>query len=261
MPTALGAVVLGAGQVVAVLVLFAATAETLGVLDAVALLLADLVILGIILAFARRGTDRLSPTTLGIRRTRPGPAIGWTLAILVGILGFEGIWVAAVGDTGIAGIAGIAGTEGSEPASVTAVLLLFLGIAVATPIAEEVALRGYLFPALTRWRGPWIAAVISSVLFGLAHFAVYPLEILPPLMVVGFGCCLLLWFTGSLLPCVALHAINNALVLGLSAGWSWQVPLVVAGSVLIALLVLAPFARRGAPDLDLPTSTVEGALA
>ena len=142
------------------------------------------------------------------------------------------------------------------------IVLLFLGIAVATPIAEEVAFRGYLFPALTRWRGPWIAAVVSSVLFGFAHLAVYPLEVLPPLMVFGFGACLLLWFTGSLLPCVALHAINNAFVLGLSAGWTWQVPLVVAGSTLAALLLLAPFARRAAPDLDVPTpTTLQGASA
>ena len=107
-PTALGAVLLGlvVGQVVAVLVVVAATAETLGLLDALGLLAADAVVLGVIVAFARRGADRLTPATLGIRRTRPWRAIGWSAAMLAGIFAFEGIWLAVVGAGGAAGIGG-----------------------------------------------------------------------------------------------------------------------------------------------------------
>jgi hypothetical protein len=34
--------------------------------------------------------------------------------------------------------------------------------------------------------------------------------------------------TGSLLPCVGLHALNNALALGISLEWDWWVVLLVA---------------------------------
>jgi hypothetical protein len=40
-----------------------------------------------------------------------------------------------------------------------------------------------------------------------------PVEALPALAVFGFGACLLFWFTGSLLPCVAPYAGNDALVM------------------------------------------------
>ena len=51
-----------------------------------------------------------------------------------------------------------------------------------------------------------------------------------------------------LLPCVALHAMNNSLVTGLQLHWTWQVPLVMLACMTVALLVLAPFARERAPQ-------------
>jgi membrane protease YdiL (CAAX protease family) len=130
---------------------------------------------------------------------------------------------------------------------VTAVAIVF-AIAVVAPIAEEISFRGYLFPALTRWRGPWLAAVVTGLLFGAAHFLVYPPAFLPALAFFGFGSCLLFWFTGSLLPSICLHAINNAIAACVLLGWSWQVPIGVLGCVAAALLLLAPFARERAPQ-------------
>ena len=100
--------------------------------------------------------------------------------------------------------------------------------------------RGYLFAALTRWKGPWPAAVVSGALFGLAHVLAHPPVAWLPLAVMGFLLALIFWITGSLLPCIALHAANNALVMSLSLDWTWQVPLAVIG--IPALLV----ARAGA---------------
>jgi membrane protease YdiL (CAAX protease family) len=123
-------------------------------------------------------------------------------------------------------------------------------VAVTAPIVEEIAFRGYLFAALTRWRGPWLAAIVSGVLFGAAHMAAYPPELLPPLAVFGLGLAMLFWFTGSLLPCIALHALNNALVTGIELGWSWEVPLLAIGAVGLALAVVWPLSRERAPQAN-----------
>ena len=128
-----------------------------------------------------------------------------------------------------------------------ATVLILFAVAVLAPVVEELAFRGYLFPALTRWRGPWVGAALTALLFGAAHFASSPLAALPALAVFGFGACLLYWFTGSLLPCVGLHAANNALVMSVGGAGTWQVPALI-GCVLLAILLLLPFARERAPQ-------------
>jgi uncharacterized protein len=214
---------------------------------AVGVVLADAVLLALIALFASRGaTTRVTPATLGIRRTRFWPAVGWGLAIYIGFIAAEGLWsivIAAAGGGGNGG--GSRDSIGS--ATGTELLLVVLAIAVVTPIAEELAFRGYLFAALTRWRGPWIAAVVTGALFGLAHIAVYPLVFLPAMAIVGFGLCLLFWFTGSLLPCVAVHALNNAVVAAVALDTGGAGVLIVLGAPALAVLLLLPFARESVP--------------
>lgn len=50
-------------------------------ITATSLVLADVVLIGVVLAFARRGAEHLTAATLGIRRTRFGPALGWILVV------------------------------------------------------------------------------------------------------------------------------------------------------------------------------------
>jgi uncharacterized protein len=69
-----------------------------------------------------------------------------------------------------------------------------------------------------------------------------------PIAAMGFFLAFVFWTSGSLLPCIALHAANNALVLSVSLGWTWQVPLAVVGVPALALLALAPLARERAPQ-------------
>jgi uncharacterized protein len=206
---------------------------------------ASLVLVGVILLFARGGTERLGAATLGIRRTSFWSALGWSLAIAAGISGAEGLYALLIASLG-AGAEG-AGAPPAAPDAARLVLAL-LGVAVAVPIAEEIAFRGYLFPALTRWRGPWLAAVLTALLFAAAHALVYPLEILPMLTFFGFGACLLYWITGSLLPCVGLHALNNAIVLAVIGDLDGWAPLAILGAPLLAVALLLPFARTRAPE-------------
>ena len=242
----MGAIVLAffASQIAAFLIVLAGGGDKSaprGVI-ATALVAGDLVIVGVVLAFARRGAERFGAATLGIRRTRFWPAVGWVVAVYVACGVFAALWIALVGTGHDRGF-----SRSGSPPGVAAALALMFAIAVAAPIGEEIAFRGYLFPALTRWRGPWTGAIVTALLFGLAHIAAYPPQVLPVMAVFGFGLCLVYWFTGSLLPCVGLHALNNGVATGLLLGWSSGVPLAALGSVAVALALLAPFARETAP--------------
>jgi|tagenome__1003787_1003787.scaffolds.fasta_scaffold20870874_2 membrane protease YdiL (CAAX protease family) len=206
---------------------------------ALSLVLADLLLLAIVLAVASRGAERLGAATLGIRRTALGPAFGWGAALLFSNFAISALFFLLLGGTGDSGSGH---HEHVAHLAAGKAVLVTLGVAVTAPLAEEVAFRGYLFPALTRWRGPWVGAAITALLFGAAHVAALPPAALPAAAAFGFGACLLFWFTGSLLPGVVVHSLNNAIVLTVVTGGQLAPALLAAP--LFALLVLLPFARQ-----------------
>jgi uncharacterized protein len=238
--SAVPAVVAGVllSQVVAYLV---ADAAGRGAMVAAGLVLADLVLLTIVLVVAARGAERLGPATFGIRRTAFWPALGWGLALLV--LGFavDGVLALIFGASGH----GRHHHHHAAHLAVGTAILVTLGVAVTAPLAEEVSFRGYLFPALTRRRGPWVGAAVTAVLFGAAHWAALPAPFLIGAGAFGFGACLLFWFTGSLLPGVLVHSFNNAIVLTVVTGGQLAWALLIAP--LLCLLILLPLARERAP--------------
>ncbi|MCW3041742.1 MAG: family intrarane metalloprotease [Solirubrobacterales bacterium] len=121
--------------------------------------------------------------------------------------------------------------------------LVFVALAtVVAPVFEETFYRGIMFQALRAGRGTWTAAVVSSVAFACAHLEFNPLA-LADRALIGVGLCSLFARTGRLLPGMFAHSINNAVVLPLGLGWTWQVPLVVLLS-LLGVLALATLASR-----------------
>jgi uncharacterized protein len=116
-------------------------------------------------------------------------------------------------------------------------------VCVVAPLAEEFFFRGFFFTALRGSLGLWPSAVITGIVFGLIHFK---LEFLAPLAVLGFALCLLYAQTGSLLPCIALHALNNSLAFGVTQGWTWQIPAIMVGSLVLLAAILTPVVRRTA---------------
>ncbi len=109
---------------------------------------------------------------------------------------------------------------------------------VIAPIGEETLFRGYIFPALAKWRGWLPAAILTGVLFGAVHVGSAPVVYLVPLGVLGFLLCALYRRTGSLYPCVATHSLNNSIAFTALENWSWQVvPLSIGALGTIALLV------------------------
>jgi membrane protease YdiL (CAAX protease family) len=215
-----------------------------GWIDGAALVLADAATLAVIVFFARRGAEKLGPETFGLRRTDATAAFGWALLAYIAYGGFAGLWAVIVGG----GDEGGGGATSAESLGPIAIALMFLGVAITAPIVEEVAFRGYLFAALTRWRGPWLAAIVSGLFFGAAHVLVHPPAVLLPIAIMGFLLAMVFWITGSLLPCIALHAANNALVISLSVGWSWQVPIAVIGMAAIAVAIVAALSRERVPQ-------------
>lgn len=234
--TAVTAVLLGliVGQAVALAMVLAADGRGMA---AAALVVGDLILLAAVIAAASRGAERLGAATLGIRRTDLWPAVGWGAALLFANSAVQGL---------LAGVFGVSGGDSStvhlEPGTA---ILVVLGIAITAPLAEEIAFRGYLFPALTRWRGPWIAATITALLFAAAHVAALPPALLPAAAFFGFGACLLFWFTGSLLPAVAVHSVNNAIVLTFVTGGELAPAIVVAP--VLSVLLLMSFGRERTP--------------
>jgi membrane protease YdiL (CAAX protease family) len=139
------------------------------------------------------------------------------------------------------------GVNKSTAASIAAAAF----VCVIAPIAEEFFFRGFFFGALKRWRGPWVAAVLTGLLFGLAHTGSAASQYLIPLAFLGFVLCLVRWRTGSLYPCMTLHATNNALALGVNQ-LSWNafdiVALIVGANLVVAALTW-PMAGRELPAI------------
>ncbi len=82
----------------------------------------------------------------------------------------------------------------------------FIVIVLAAPALEETYFRGFLFPALARRLHPVIAAVGSSVIFGLLHFQA---NVTIYTFVLALFLCLLYYKLRSVVPGVVLHALNN----------------------------------------------------
>jgi membrane protease YdiL (CAAX protease family) len=55
-----------------------------------------------------------------------------------------------------------------EPSSAT-IFLLFFGAVVMAPVVEELLFRGFFFTGFRSYLGPAVAAILSALLFSLAH--------------------------------------------------------------------------------------------
>lgn len=138
---------------------------------------------------------------LGVRRFEPS-AFKWMGAAIGAYLLFSAVYVAIFGSPQQKDIAE---SFGAVPVQV-------LLIVVAAPISEEVCFRGMLFGGL-RTRLPRLAAaLISAVVFGALH-ALTGISAVPPLIAFGFILALLYERTGSILPGILLHMLNNSVAL------------------------------------------------
>jgi membrane protease YdiL (CAAX protease family) len=90
-----------------------------------------------------------------------------------------------------------------RPLEVVTVLVL---VGVLVPFGEEIFFRGLAYGALRRVMNRHAAVVLSALFFAGAH--VQPLELLP-LVVLGMILAYLYDYTGSLVPGMIAHGVNN----------------------------------------------------
>ena len=167
----------------------------------------------------------------GFRRPKGWSSAGWAVLALFGFWVTAGIYGAIVApedepepldDLGL--------DEGTAFIWLAAALVI-----VAAPLVEEFFFRGFFYPALrARWR-VWTAAAMTGIVFGAMHIFNGPLFV-PPLMVFGAILCVLYEWTRSLYPGIAIHAAQNSLAFGVSAGEPVPVA-VLGGGMLLGLLV------------------------
>lgn len=85
-------------------------------------------------------------------------------------------------------------------------ILMTVAVVVVAPLCEEVLFRGYIYPALKKFAGPWIGWVVSALFFSAAHGSV---SVLIPLFFFGLILVLLYEWTGSIWAPIAAHAVFN----------------------------------------------------
>ena len=82
-----------------------------------------------------------------------------------------------------------------------------ISIVVMAPLVEELLFRGAIQGYLMRkWNMPYLGIVISSLIFGVVHGN--PAQI-PFAFVVGMALGWMYYLTGSLIPGILMHFINN----------------------------------------------------
>jgi hypothetical protein len=190
----------------------------------------------------------------GYRPVRLRLAIKWFLIAVVGYYGVTAVYSAVFHLHGSDKLPSELGAEHSTAALVGASVF----VCVIAPIAEEFFFRGFLFGTLRRLGvriagrdlSVWIAAIITGILFGVAHTGSAALQYLIPLGFLGFVLCIVRWRTCSLYPCMALHSANNALALGVNQ-LNWNAVEIVGltlGSWLLVAAITGPLSA-GQPRL------------
>lgn len=93
--------------------------------------------------------------------------------------------------------------------SILGFLATFIGVGILAPIAEEMFFRGALYTWFRRRFNFWVAVIVSSVLFGLAHFD--SLGVVLSSLVMGVALAIVFEYTRSLYTAIGIHILNNSL--------------------------------------------------
>lgn len=144
----------------------------------------------------------VSAERFGLRRFKPN-AIGWMIVAFAAYFIISGIYAALVHPPRDELPRSLGADQGVALAIATGILVV--GIA---PFVEEFFFRGFLFAAMRNGFGVWGGAFMSGAIFGAVHLKP---EFFVPLAVLGVALALLYEKTGSIWPCIAMHAANNAL--------------------------------------------------
>jgi membrane protease YdiL (CAAX protease family) len=193
--------------------------------------------------FASLWANGLTPASFGLRRVPLGRAAGWTVLAFIAFWLLTAIYISAVGQPDQQELT----RDLKDEESLSALIGYGLLLAFVAPLAEELFFRGFVFGVLREKIGAVWAVLATGIVFGLVHVAGSPIETVGVLIILGSLLCVLYLQTGSLLPCIALHAINNSISFAATKSLPWPaaVAIVIATSG-AAVAVAAAVTQRPA---------------
>lgn len=152
-----------------------------------------------------RFVEKRPLNSLGLTKGRESIAIlkGWLYALLVN--GSIIVSLVCSGDLRLAQVV--------SPDRLLVSLIFLLTATHFQGTYEEVIIRGWYFPSLSRHYGKWAGLGISSLIFGLAHLYAFQ-DMMPIVNIVLFGIltCLYVWEEGNLWLVIGFHSFNNFLL-------------------------------------------------
>jgi hypothetical protein len=127
-------------------------------------------------------------------------------------------------------------------------LIMAFAVGVSAPLFEELVFRGYVYRVLHLAGGAALAVAGSTAIFAVYHLdPVHVVALLPTAFFLGF----LRWRSGSLVPPILAHAVNNGL--GVAGAWLWaedpteSLPAWMAFTGFAATLAIAAAAAWASP--------------
>jgi membrane protease YdiL (CAAX protease family) len=159
----------------------------------------------------------LTPASFGLRRVALGPALGWTVLAFIAFWALTAIYISLVGQPDQQELT----RDLREEESLSALIAYGVLLAFVAPLAEELFFRGFVFGVLREKIGVVWGVLATGVVFGLVHVAGSPIETVGVLIILGCLLCVLYLQTGSLVPCIALHAINNSISFAATKDLDW----------------------------------------
>ena len=182
------------------------------------------------------GAVFLGRSTAGRRlRVRRAPVV-WTGVFVIGLLCLSTSIDSAFAllgwsDLGTIGMV----TRGIEDASGVTIVLAVITIGLGAGIGEELFFRGFMQTRLRERWGPWPAIGVTAAAFGLVHLDPFHVTFA---FVVGLALGWITEVTGSIVPAVAAHMINNSLWVVLAWALPEPLPVPVHGMLLVLSLTM-----------------------
>ena len=161
----------------------------------------------------------LTAETLGLRRDRLAEHVGAGIALGFGILVITALVGAALREAGVRQTQ-LADLQCMRSFPLGGFLLILVAGALLAPIGEELFFRGYVFRTYLETRGPLVAYGATASLFAVLH---QNLPGLPLFMILSILFCWTYRRTGSVVPIIVGHALNN--LYGFSILYFTDVPL------------------------------------
>jgi membrane protease YdiL (CAAX protease family) len=165
----------------------------------------DAALLGITyLRFIRPGVLRADD--LGLDRARLTYHVGVGMLVGVGVLIVSGVVQTALQAVGVRQTQ-LLDLQCVRQFPLPGFLAVLAAGGVLAPIAEELYFRGFVFRTYLQVRGPLVAYGATSALFATLHLN---LPALLPILVLSLILCLAYQRTGSIIPSIVGHALNNS---------------------------------------------------